>query len=431
MKKIFPFRLILIIFLIFYIFYQKGSKSIISLWGETNKLAKGVLDSTFGKNGVLMIQSNLNYENHISSVIPQSDEKILVGGYQGLYPDFDMIILRYKTNGQLDTTFGKNGIVKINLNVADFLHSMLLQKDGKILVIGITRKDNIEENSKVVVLRYNSKGTLDYKFGKKGIVEVDSITSLSSNEDSSFLLQPDGKILIAGYYENGKGKEIIVQRLNQNGTLDFSFSENGILRITQKELTLKSFFLQPDGKIFLVLEKWMNDLESQINIFQYNNNGTLDLSFGKNGIWIPNTLCKECPADVILQPDGKILYQFLKDVEESKVANIVQYDRNGLIDTGFGKNGSIELNILQSVLLQKEGKILTSGFLDNQVILFRYNLDGTFDMSFGNHGKVFVGLNSDDFIFTKTMVQHNGKILVNCFKQDGVSWNLFAIIRLK
>lgn len=429
-KKIFIFRLILIIFLfIIYFSYQKDGKSTIFLWGETFKLAKGILDPSFGKNGILLIQSNLNYENHFSSIIPQNDEKILVGGYQGLYPNFDMIVLRYKINGQLDTTFGKNGIVKINLNIADFLHSMLLQKDHKILIIGTTRKD--EENNKVVVLRYNSNGTLDYKFGKKGIVEVGSITSLISDENSPFLLQLDGKILIAGYNENEEKKEIIIQRLNQNGTLDVSFSEKGILRITKKELILKSFFLKPDGKILLVLEKWNNNSESQIDIFQYNNEGNLDLSFGENGILRLKTLCMECPNNVILQPDGKILYQFLKNIEENKVINITRYNANGSIDTNFGKNGSIELNILQTVMVLKEDKILTTGFLDNQVILFRYNLDGTFDSSFGNQGKVFVGLKSNDFIITSTMVQPDGKILVNCFKQEGVSWNLFAIIRLK
>ena len=106
---------------------------------------------------------------------------------------------------------------------SDLGYSMAVQADGKILVTG--RTDNGTDYD-IALLRYNADGTLDTTFSGDGI----AITAIGSGHDTGYsvTVQTDGKILVAGYSYNGTDNDFALVRYNTDGSLDTTFSSDGI-----------------------------------------------------------------------------------------------------------------------------------------------------------------------------------------------------------
>ena len=124
--------------------------------------------------------------------------------------------------GTLDTTFGTNGKVTTDIGSADnYACALGLQADGKIVVVG-------DSSSGFALARYNTNGTLDTTFGKGGIVT----TVVERGNDIAFALaiQPNGKIVVTGQSAIGGIYQFAVVRYNTNGTLDTEFGTGGIVK---------------------------------------------------------------------------------------------------------------------------------------------------------------------------------------------------------
>ena len=155
------------------------------------------------------------------------------------------------TDGDLDPTFGTGGMVMTDLNRStDLANAMAIQSDGKLVVVGQTYKNNDYSDEDFAVARYNTDGTLDTTFGAGGRVRTD-FPGLAA-VPSSVVIQPDGKIVVAGgafplFTFLGDFK---VVRYNPNGSLDRSFGSGGIVTTTFPEGSYAfDVALQPDGKI--------------------------------------------------------------------------------------------------------------------------------------------------------------------------------------
>jgi uncharacterized delta-60 repeat protein len=110
--------------------------------------------------------------------------------------------------GDLDTSFGTGGKVTTAIGGgSDAATSIALQSDGKIVVAG--NSDN-GSNADFAVVRYNTDGLLDTSFGTGGIVT----TAIGDGIDSvnSIALQSDGKIVVAGYSDNGSNDDFALAR---------------------------------------------------------------------------------------------------------------------------------------------------------------------------------------------------------------------------
>ena len=132
--------------------------------------------------------------------------------------------LLYSQDGTLDMSFGNAGRVITNINNQESANGLVIQPDGKIVVAGYTYS-NIYGND-VLCIRYNSDGTLDNTFGNNGIVTFD-IQQGSDDKALAIDIQSDGKLVLAGYSDNGSDREALVMRLNTDGTPDTSFGQNG------------------------------------------------------------------------------------------------------------------------------------------------------------------------------------------------------------
>ena len=153
------------------------------------------MDTTFGTGGI--VTTSIGEWDGAYSIAIQTDGKIVVTGTTLNGSDFDIVLIRYNTNGSLDGTFGTGGIVTTSIGSGDdVVYSIALQNDGKILVCGVTET---ESDYDIALLRYDTNGALDGTFGLGGIV----ITSINGEDFAqSIALQSDGKIVLCGVSEN-------------------------------------------------------------------------------------------------------------------------------------------------------------------------------------------------------------------------------------
>jgi uncharacterized delta-60 repeat protein len=242
-------------------------------------------------------------------------------------------------SGSLDLTFDIDGKVITAIGSSDEIASdMALQPDGKILICGYS--DNGDHNE-IAVLRYNTNGTLDNTFSTDGIVTTS--IGLSDNKAHALTLQSDGKIVVAGYYYNGSSNDFAVLRYNTDGSLDTSFDNDGISTLGFGENTNDRAFdcaIQIDGKIVVVGYNTVVKGSRDFAVARFNVNGSLDLTF--NAVGYVSTLIEEGMDEgrsVAIQTDGKIVVTgFSFDFFKREFAT-VRYNANGSLDTTFDTDG--------------------------------------------------------------------------------------------
>jgi uncharacterized delta-60 repeat protein len=194
--------------------------------------------------------------------------KILVAGFSG--PEGGNIqVARLEAGGALDAGFGTEGRAPVDFGGDDFGLAMARQADGRILIAGSSSA------SGAVVARLRAKGELDPDFNGDG-----RVTLPGGGTVRAVLVQPDGKIVVAG---NASGSATMtVTRLNPNGSPDSSFDGDGTATIDFGSLAdlAHDAVLQPDGKI--VVAGYKQDGE-EVAVARLNPNGSPDATFGTNG----------------------------------------------------------------------------------------------------------------------------------------------------
>ena len=206
----------------------------------------GSLDSDFDFDGKVTTDLGSAQENALSLAL-QSDGKIVVSGLSGSFGSTDMTLLRYNSDGSLDTTFSSDGIAMINFAPNnESANSVAIQSDGKIIAAGYA---DLGGQVVFALIRLNSNGTLDTTFDSDGKVS----TPIGSfyDEATSVALQSDGKIITAGYALIGGVYIFATARYNINGSLDATFDSDGIITTTFSSIdeAAKSVVIQSDGKI--------------------------------------------------------------------------------------------------------------------------------------------------------------------------------------
>lgn len=387
-------------------------------------------------------------------------------------------LARYNRDGSLDTHFGFGGTIMLSLgqgNADTFGIDCVVQKDGKIIVVVriFDRKDGFG-NAALIRVHYN--GNLDSSFGSEGMVKE----KLGKNWSNYFkaVLQDDGKIVAVGNQGFKEGIDALdtlycsffISRYNSNGTPDISFGQNGkvqtIVQVTDRPKPRVAgkegdealgAVLQSDGKIVTVglsddctsfgdLAK-AESVSSDSALVRYDSQGKPDTSFGtdKNGMVITSA-SKHCNffVDVIVQPDGKILALGTARNTTTQKGEflLVRYNLDGTLDTTFGKDRTgivltpvgTDHAFAKNIALQKDGKILVTGSVQwdkyKKFTLVRYTSEGILDTTFGpaKDGILVTSLgNGDDRSFA-IAVQEDGKMVVAGDSFNGRCFD-FALVR--
>lgn len=400
----------------------------------------GSLDTAFGTNGIVITSVGSNADK-IHSLVIQPDGKIIAVGTNIVTGvDNDIALVRYNTDGSLDTDFGTGGKVTTAIgNGDDQGNAVLLQPDGKIVVCGISDGDTTGSVIyDAAVVRYNVNGSLDPNFGVGGIVTTHVGAPGFQGNANAMVFQTDGKIIISGTSNGGLNpNDFFIIRYTTNGTIDTSYGTNGIVitNIGTSDDTIYGMAIQNDGEIILGGTTTVPGDQPNFALARYDTDGNLESTFGSGGIVSTDfgNNYSENGRSVVIQSDGKIVLAGFIYGTSTDYA-MARYNTNGSLDTGFGINGIVTTPIgtLQDygsmATLQPDDKILVAGY--SSIFLYdfslvRYNANGSLDPTFGTNGKVATDCdnNSNDFAYALAF-QNDGKIVLG-----GSSWNDFAIAR--
>jgi uncharacterized delta-60 repeat protein len=407
----------------------------------------GSVDTTFDGDG--RVSTSFGGDDRLYALAPQSDGKILAGGYGTFGSRRDFVLARYNPDGSLDTLFGGDGLVSTQLGPSQAeLKGLAIQPDGKIVAGGMAFFET--GRSDFTAVRYNPDGSTDSAFDGDGVASVafgpDSGSKATAN---SVALQPDGKIVLAGFLnfssQDLNYQRFAIARLNANGSIDNSFDGDGRLvpvidpRFTRSNDVAFNVDIQLDSRIVVTgsgsilgntaTSNGVNNVHSDIALVRLDVNGALDTSFGGDGI---------ANADVghavslinamAVQPDGKIVAAGyaargslgLNNGNEFAVARI---NPDGTLDTTFDGDGRATtlVGTLRSeaaaVTIQPDGKIIAAGSYsttdaNSDFALVRYNPDGSLDTGFDGDGRVMTVFSSERDAITSIALQPDGKIVV-------------------
>ena len=386
---------------------------------ETFDLARynmdGSLDTSFDADGKVTTDFGGSREA-ASDCAVQADGKIIAAGYTGDYLNNDLALSRYNADGSLDTTFSGDGKLTASIVIASSVaKAVAIQDDGAIILAGYSTSG---ANTDFAVARYYG-GSLDTSFKK--------ITPIGNLEDvaNAVAIQADGKIVAAGYSNNGTSRDFALVRYNADGSLDATFDGDGkvITDLGAFDDEALAVAIQADGKIIAVgYSSLDNVLSFPTAIVRYNADGSLDTSFGTNGKVIIQSV--QSASSVVIQPDGKIVvagYYFVFLSATGRDFALARFNTNGSLDTTFDGDGVVTTHFgdfdgALSVALQADGKIIAAGWTHNQGVfdfdfaLARYNPNGSLDTSFDADGKVITAINSSSGAYS-VGVQRNGKIV--------------------
>lgn len=250
----------------------------------------GDLDPTFGDAGTMVTPIAGGDGDEARSVAIQENGRIVVAGTDS-WRKFALV--RYRPDGDLDATFGGDGIVRTNFTPGDDVAwDVAIQDDGRIVAVGGAGFGQLG----FLMARYRRDGSLDASFGDDGRV----VTKYLGANARAVVMQPNDRIVVAGYNSHG----LALARYRADGRLDRSFSGNGRIGPIVWGIFALAVALQPDGRIVVA-----GDFDIfAFGLARFRADGRLDRSFGGDGVVREEVDGVEQGASgIVIQPDGRIV----------------------------------------------------------------------------------------------------------------------------
>lgn len=405
----------------------------------------GSLDLGFGTGGKVITSISAGADKAYATVI-QSDGKIIVAGYtSSTITGKDFACVRYNANGTLDNSFGVSGIVTTDLQIGsdDIAYSITLQTDGKLLVAGYS--DN-GSNKSAAIVRYKTNGTVDSTFGTNGKVFTDFEPSKQDEIKVIKFHALTGKIIVGGASISSTTiSKPVVARYNSNGTLDTTFNHTGIRLLWVTNLDYQYLFsvedlsVQSNGKIYAAGWRDFPSMSWSADYWaaKINSDGTMDNTFSSDGVVTFNgtfngndkaySLLLKSNNNIVIGGSSYIgdLYYRYNAFEVNSTANSVVSSYTKTISSGFGVN-----EIAYGLAEDLNGKLVlagSTGTTSNKSFgITRANADFTNDATFNGTGYTTTtfGSNALSEAFDVAIQQDDNKIVA-----VGYTGNDFAIAR--
>jgi|SRR5581483_4117202 len=316
------------------------------------------------------------------AVALQPDGKVVAAG--GVVTDGfgGFAVARYLPNGELDPGFGDGGKAVTSTGSVDArAFALAIQPDGKLVVGGYTLRASFD----FALVRYLPDGRLDPSFGDGGIVVTDFFDGM--DQIRAVAIQPNGKVVAAGFAIRGGKFQFAMVRVLPNGGLDPSFGDGGKVTTVFPDGDAQGFALalEPDGSLVVaggavvaarptpvprlpLVGERNDDPRGAFALAHYLPDGTLDPSFGHEGKL--STRFGEGAAagasSVLVQPDGKLVAAgFRHDGKRFQFA-LARYLPTGTLDPGFGNDGKLSIGFdgdaqAFSLVLQPDNKLVVAG----------------------------------------------------------------------
>ncbi len=467
-------------------------------------LSDGSLDVSFNSTGVVVTSGNGNQDVAYAVALQQDGKIVVVGGCLGNSGRSELCARRYSPRGTLDATFGAAGQVRTAiLGFGEFASVVAVQSDGRIMLAGSCPL-RTGGATRFCAARYNGNGTLDSSFGDSGTVVTD-VGSGGGDEVKATAIQPDGKIILVGQCRDISTLLVpfCAVRYTSTGVLDGSFNGNGKLVSTlgtSSESFIAALALQPDGKVLIAGYCNFTSSAAVACIARYKKDGSIDASFNSTGyvfaapgsaagaialqqnstIIVSGNCFTGSRSDfctwrytpdgqvdssfnstgnvqtridqygtvnaIVVQPDGRILVAGTCRTSSSallfcaaRYAGDVTPVAPGTLDASWGPGGlrgaghvitSVGTNSLpRAVAQQADGKLIVAGTCDSVFCAVRYDSAGALDNSFGTAGRVVSAVGGGVSNGTAVLIQADGKIIVAGYCEGANAAYAFCLIR--
>lgn len=326
----------------------------------------GVLDASFATDGILQWNPSSGHENG-HGIVALPDGRILIAFSADFSQsfDFDIAVTRLNEDGSVDESFGTDGIYLYqNTAGSDLVYDLKVLDDGSMFVVG--SHSTTAANTEFLVIKLDSDGVPDDAFGVNGVV----ILPIDTGEDYAhgIAITEAGQIIIGGY-SHVPGffySRHIVCRLNANGSLDQSFGNNGIFLwgTTDTYNEIWNIGLLPDGGI-LASGQSQPAGTSRPSLYKIRADGSaLDVTFGDNGAVLAPY--EGTAYSMAIHPNGNILLAGGSLTNDGNDVLVLAYNQDGTPHTEFGIDGAFMANVgindvALGMTIQSDGKILVCG----------------------------------------------------------------------
>lgn len=349
------------------------------------------IDQTFGNGGYTKYQSSAS-----TSVVMLPDGQFITATTSST----SIQVKKISQNGIIDTNFGTKYVdMDPNSTIKTEAVKKIILHNNKITLVGRVNATPTHSAYELFVARINLDGTMDTSFGTNGFTTF-TVGSNSTAVDA--VIDPNGVL----YFHATQNSSNFIARINSNGTLDSSFGTNGILQISV--FSCYKMELQNDGKILLAGFRTNTSTNTRESYLERRlQNGALDNSFGNSGVVIiPNTtgtIAKNFSYDylnnsitILHQTSDSTLYArlFLSKIRISDGSLISGFGNNGVTSNYLYTNAS-DIMIDKFIVLPNS-KMIAVGNMSNffgsngtfiaQLFVARFNADGSVDNSFSNYG---------------------------------------------
>ena len=393
--------------------------------------SNGSTDISFNSTGsvtraIPYYTGNFATDNY-STVRVQADGKIvLVTGYNSAAntltgKNFDIAVVRFNSNGTQDTSFDTDGLKLVSFyGMNDFGYNFDIY-NNRYIISGNTYQTFFEK--RIAICSVNQDGTMDATFGTDGKNTMQPLRKAVANLLTSEM-QADGKIVLCGNEfvasnDIGDFNYPCLSRYNTDGSIDTSFGTSG-KSIINESGNVTAFKLQSDGKMIIASTSGL----SGTRVLRLVTNGSIDTTFGTNGVVTLTNQSFGNIRSIAVQTDGKIvLAGNTTNGVNPATQNFytVRLNTNGTFDSTFGTNGVSTLGStafqddIYGVKIQPNGKIVVGGVMSNgadlDIAVLRYNANGTLDTSFNGNGIFTMGIGTANDYFGTLELQADGKIL--------------------
>jgi uncharacterized delta-60 repeat protein len=355
--------------------------------GLVRYTSAGELDTTFGTNGITLTTfASIGFDPIGFAVQPNGD--FLVGGVvtnkAGLH---GFGLTRYTSNGVLDTTFGANGLVATKVGTrSDAPSALLLQPNGKIVMGGFEVAGTQGGSGMTSLVRYNANGSLDNTFGKGGI----SLASVAFVGPETLALLSNGDYLAVG--EDASFNTGLVAEFSSMGALLPNVtSANVVAGLTSSQSAVPNVLFQsptifqPNGDYVVAMTNCSfnthctGQFGTRLGAARFLETGEVDTTFSSNIESFDLKQTTSVAEAVALQANGQIVIGGLINRDAPIFGGLIRLDTNGMVDTTFGTVDSFGVccsvtsdQTFFGLLIQKDGKIVAVGGLDGNLAVARY-----------------------------------------------------------
>lgn len=383
--------------------------------------APGDLDPSFGSDGVVVTSFGLPAEAH--DIVEQPDGKLLVVGF---VDDSTVALARYLPSGLPDPDFGNGGWIS---GIEGRAEAVALQADGKIVTA-------MSVDGQLAVARYFTDGALDTGFGVGGVAITEHIGGWV--ERSVIAVQADGRILAGTSVGLVSGNAWGMVRFLSEGEIDLSFGVNGYRTIDFQATyeSIRAIRLLADGRILLA-----GDDGRELHFARLLPNGNPDPTFGGVGQTVSDFGSGSYLADIQLQPDGRFVA--VGRIGDNLGLMLARYNSSGSPDSSFGSVGRVTVSAPARVVvrgaglaIQNGGKILAAGLVadlhtetSSDFFVTRVLANGTLDATFGSNGRSTTNLLGGEDVPTCTLLQEDGRFVVAGYSEVVTVGTAFSLAR--